>query len=139
MSSSKLVHQSARALRTSSRVPAAAVAPLLRLLSTTASTHDDKKYQSPGDEGQFARTDDTVRVKYPEEKDMPRSAPVQGRGGMHYRRTLPTFSLQGNVGIITGGARGLGLVMAQGMVVSGASVALVDLNSKSFCWVQLKS
>lgn len=31
---------------------------------------------------------------------------------------------------MTGGARGLGLVMAQGMVSSGANVALVDMNSK---------
>lgn len=61
---------------------------------------------------------------------MPRSKPVQGRGGMHFKRTLASFSLDGKVGIVTGGARGLGLVMSQAMVVSGADVALVDLNSK---------
>ena len=62
---------------------------------------------------------------------MPKSAPVQGRGGMHFRRTLASFSLEGRVGIVTGGARGLGLVMSQALVVSGADVAIVDLNSKS--------
>jgi NAD(P)-dependent dehydrogenase (short-subunit alcohol dehydrogenase family) len=43
--------------------------------------------------------------------------------------TLPTFSLDGHVGIVTGGARGLGLVMGQGMVFSGSNLALVDMNS----------
>ena len=61
---------------------------------------------------------------------MPKSAPVQGRGGMHFRRTLASFSLEGRVGIVTGGARGLGLVMSQALVVSGADVAIVDLNSR---------
>ena len=31
---------------------------------------------------------------------------------------------------MTGGARGLGLVMSQACVISGADVAIVDLNSK---------
>ena len=31
---------------------------------------------------------------------------------------------------MTGGARGLGLVMSQALVVSGSDVAIVDLNSK---------
>ena len=45
------------------------------------------------------------------------------------KRTLDTFSLEGRVGIVTGGARGLGLVMGQAMVDSGANLAIVDLNS----------
>lgn len=49
---------------------------------------------------------------------------------MHFKRTLATFSLEGRVGIVTGGARGLGLVMSQAMVISGADVAIVDLNSE---------
>ena len=80
-------------------------------------------------EGSFARTDNTVRVEYPEEHDLPRSQPVQGRGGMHFKRTLASFSLEGRVGVVTGGARGLGLVMSQALVESGADVAIVDLNS----------
>ena len=80
-------------------------------------------------EGSFARTDNTVRVEYPEEHDLPRSQPVQGRGGMHFKRTLASFSLEGKVGVVTGGARGLGLVMSQALVESGADVAIVDLNS----------
>lgn len=81
-------------------------------------------------EGRFARTDKDVRVEYPEEHELPSSVPVQGRGGLHFKRTLASFSLEGRVGVVTGGARGLGLVMSEALVVSGADVAIVDLNSK---------
>jgi len=81
-------------------------------------------------EGQFARTDETITVEYPEEQDLPRGVPLQGRGGPHFKRTLASFSLEGKTAIVTGGARGLGLVMAQALAESGAEVALVDLNSK---------
>jgi len=81
-------------------------------------------------EGSFARTDPSVEVKYPEEKDLPSSTPVQGRGSVHFKPTLASFSLEGRVGIVTGGARGLGLVMSQAMVISGADVAIVDLNKE---------
>lgn len=47
------------------------------------------------------------------------------------RRTLPSFSLEGKVAVITGGARGLGLVMGQALIHSGADLAIVDLNSQS--------
>lgn len=80
--------------------------------------------------GGFARTDESIALEYPEEEDLPPSAPVQGRGGQHMKRTLASFSLEGRVGIVTGGARGLGLVMGQGMVISGANLAIVDMNSK---------
>lgn len=80
--------------------------------------------------GSLARTDSTVQVEYPSEGELPPSAAVQGRGGRHHRRTLPSFSLDGRVGVVTGGARGLGLVMSQALVISGANVAIVDLNSK---------
>lgn len=80
-------------------------------------------------EGQFSRTDNTVEIKYPDEKDLPPSTPVQGRGGPHLLRTLPTFSMEGKTAVVTGGARGLGLVMAQALFQSGAHIALVDLNS----------
>lgn len=36
---------------------------------------------------------------------------VQGRGGFHMKRTLPSFSLEGKVTVVTGRVRGLGLVM----------------------------
>lgn len=81
------------------------------------------------EEGQHSRTDSSIVVKYPEEHQVPRSRPVRGRGGPHDKRTLATFSLEGRVALITGGARGLGLVMSQALVESGASVAIVDLNS----------
>ncbi|KAL8954119.1 MAG: hypothetical protein Q9222_000001 [Ikaeria aurantiellina] len=78
--------------------------------------------------GSFSRTDNTVSIEYPGEDSEPTSLPVQGRGGMHFKRTLASFSLEGKVGIVTGGARGLGLVMSQALVISGCDVAIVDLN-----------
>jgi len=79
-------------------------------------------------EGQYARTDNTVRVDYPEEDQLPRSTPLQGRGGVHTLRTLASFSMEGKTAVVTGGARGLGLVMAQALCTSGADVAIVDMN-----------
>jgi hypothetical protein len=60
---------------------------------------------------------------------MPAQPVAQGRGGMHFKRTLAQFSLEKKVSLVTGGARGLGLVMAQGLVASGSDLAIVDLNS----------
>lgn len=71
-----------------------------------------------------------MRVEYPEESELDATKPVQGRGGFHFKRTLASFSLDGKVGVVTGGARGLGLVMAQALVTSGADVALVDMNAE---------
>jgi len=100
--------------------------------------------------GAFARTDDSITVEYPPEHQLPASVPVEGtdRAGAHIFPTLATFSLQGKVGVVTGGARGLGLVMGrecsrpklfiawchanqfpEGLVISGADLAIVDLNS----------
>ncbi len=81
-------------------------------------------------EGSFSRTDNKVSIEYPQEHELPPSTPVQGRGGLHFKRTLASFTLEGNVAVVTGGARGLGLVMSQACVISGADVAIVDLNSK---------
>ena len=86
--------------------------------------------ESGDHEGQFARTRDDIVVEYPVEKDLPPSQPVQGRGGSHFKRTLAAFSMEGKTAIVTGGARGLGLVMAQALVSSGADVAIVDMNKE---------
>jgi NAD(P)-dependent dehydrogenase (short-subunit alcohol dehydrogenase family) len=69
-------------------------------------------------------------VHYPPDHELPSSTPVTGAGrtGSNVLPTLATFSLQDRVGVVTGGARGLGLVMGQGMVISGADLAIVDLN-----------
>ena len=107
------------------------------ITSTTKLYKEDKRSGAEGlagdtaHEGSFSRTDNTVSFAHPEEHEMPRSAPVQGRGGLHFKRTLASFSLEGRVGVVTGGARGLGLVMSQALVISGADVAIVDLNSKA--------
>lgn len=43
---------------------------------------------------------------------------------------LEKFELQGKVAIVTGGARGLGKAMAQGLAEAGANVAIPDLQKK---------
>jgi hypothetical protein len=115
-----------------------------RCISSTASrfqddSKNDPKLRSttaapPGasgpHEGAYARTDESVVIEYPKDDEMPRSRIVQGRGGMHFKRTLASFSLENKVSIVTGGARGLGLVMGQALVASGSDLAIVDLNSK---------
>lgn len=80
-------------------------------------------------EGQFARTDKEIVIPYPDDAYQPQQYTVQGRGGIHFKRTLAQFSLEEKVTVVTGGARGLGLVMAQALVASGSDVAIVDLNS----------
>lgn len=103
------------------------------LRSLHAKSQDLQKNDDPKNtpfEGSFARTDPSVEVKYPDEDEIPSSTPIQGRGGLHVKRTLASFSLEGKVGMVTGGARGLGLVMAQAMVISGADMAIIDLNKE---------
>lgn len=129
---SQLLRQTARVVR-ASRVPIAArnlpsIASYRSLHDSPPLQRDEKKDEEH--EGTFARTDPTVEVEYPAEGDLPSSAPVQGRGGLHFKRTLASFSLEGRVAVITGGARGLGLVMTQALVISGADVAIVDLNKE---------
>ncbi|KAK0669570.1 putative D-arabinitol 2-dehydrogenase [Cercophora samala] len=102
----------------------------VRFFSSSPRTRKDD--ETSGKEGQYARTDHTIQVSYPGPASTqlpPTDNLVKGigHGGVP---TLPTFSLQGKVGVVTGGARGLGLVMGQGMVISGASLAIVDLNKE---------
>lgn len=80
--------------------------------------------------GSYSRTDGDIEVEYPEEHELPSSAPVRGTGGQYVKPTLSSFTLDGKVGVVTGGARGLGLVIGQGMVFSGSDVALVDMNKE---------
>jgi hypothetical protein len=95
-----------------------------------AATDRAEKGASGDHEGEFARTDDSVQIPYPPDSQYPAQPVVQGRGGMHFKRTLAQFSLENKVSIVTGGARGLGLVMGQGLIASGSDLAIVDLNSK---------
>lgn len=99
--------------------------------TTTAKTASKAK---PGPKpAAAARTDPSITIPHPDPTAVsPSEPPVVPGGGAHGLPTLATFSLQGRVGVVTGGARGLGLVMGQGMVVSGADLAIVDLNSE-FC------
>ncbi|RCI15735.1 hypothetical protein L249_2915 [Ophiocordyceps polyrhachis-furcata BCC 54312] len=90
----------------------------------------NKEFAEGNKPGQYARTDGKVEVEYPGEGGLPPSKPVRGLPGQYVKPTLASFSLDGNVGLVTGAARGLGLVIAQGMVYSGANVALVDMNKE---------
>jgi len=125
--------QRSRALRLPLQTPAplSSIKHIRSISSSTKLRAEDKPSGANGEhEGTFARTSKTIKLEYPGEHDLPKSTPVQGRGGMHFKRTLASFSLEGRVGVVTGGARGLGLVMSQALVVSGADVALVDLNQE---------
>jgi D-arabinitol 2-dehydrogenase len=107
----QLLRQTARAVRAAPTPIAARTVQRIRFQRSFHSSSLLLQDQKDGEEheGSFARTDSSVQVEYPEEGDLPSSAPVQGRGGLHFKRTLASFSLEGRVGIVTGGARGLGL------------------------------
>lgn len=98
-----------------------------RVAEKALENHDDHH-------GSFSRTDNTVQIEHPDEASLPRSRPYSGHGGMHFKRTLQSFSLDEKVAVVTGGARGLGLVMSQACLLSGANVAIVDLNSECLPW-----
>ncbi|UKZ81076.1 hypothetical protein TrVFT333_008844 [Trichoderma virens FT-333] len=104
------------AFRPATRLPLAAA----RKLHSVPPRHDKP--------GSHSRTDSEVEFEYPAEHELPSSKPVSGAGGQYVKPTLPSFTLDGKVGVVTGGARGLGLVIGQGMVYSGADLALVDMN-----------
>lgn len=129
MLSRQLLRTSTRALRSAGAALPRQTALLHTQPPMATPPNKDKRGPAPPP-GSFARTDDSITVEYPEEGELPSSTPVTGRGGMHMKRTLASFSLEGKVGVVTGGARGLGLVMGQGMVISGANLALVDMNSE---------
>jgi D-arabinitol 2-dehydrogenase len=50
-------------------------------------------------EGTLARTHSAVKVEHPSESDLPSSEPIKGRGAVHHKRTLSSFSLEGKVGV----------------------------------------
>lgn len=107
-----------------------ASAPARRLPLATARKFHSVPPPRQDKPGSHSRTDAEVEFEYPPEHELPSSEPVLGTGGQYVKPTLANFSLDGNVGVVTGGARGLGLVIGQGMVFSGADLALVDMNSE---------
>ena len=110
-------------------------APLLRRAAPVASLraiHNNPPRQDDKP-GSYARISPDIEHQHPEEHELPSSEPVTGIDGQYVKPTLAGFSLDGNVGVVTGGARGLGLVIGQGMVFSGSDLALVDMNSKLMC------
>lgn len=141
-----IVRQATRAVRSTTFTAAPIANPTVRAFSKVTPKFDKLSQDDPkdddrhdkfttaatvdtGHEGSASRTDDSFRFQHPDdESELPSSKPVQGRG--RNLRTLASFSLEDKVGVVTGGARGLGLVMSQAMVVSGADVAIVDMNSE---------
>jgi D-arabinitol 2-dehydrogenase len=85
--------------------------------------------ESCNQEGESARTDSKVSFGYPDGEALSRD-PLRGHGSRHFKPTLASFSLEGKVAVLTGAARGLGLVMAQALMLSGADIAIVDLNGE---------
>jgi D-arabinitol 2-dehydrogenase len=85
--------------------------------SSTSNKNKSAEKTKPALGGSYARTNGAITVEFPESGEMPSSRLVSGtdRAGASVFPTLATFSLQGKVGVVTGGARGLGLVMGQGM------------------------
>ncbi|KAL2757813.1 hypothetical protein ACRALDRAFT_1061103 [Sodiomyces alcalophilus JCM 7366] len=128
----------ARALR-SKVPPSSAVRPVL---SAAQTHHANRDYGSPQCQirglrggvprldkpGSYSRTDPDVTVEYPEDHELPSSKPVRGHGGGFAKPTLASFSLEDTVTVVTGGARGLGLVMGQGIAYSGGDLAIADMN-----------
>ncbi|KAK6532822.1 hypothetical protein TWF281_006994 [Arthrobotrys megalospora] len=77
--------------------------------------------------GAATRIDPDITYRHPAQ--VPQDAPAQV-APTHHKRTLPIFSLEGKTCVVTGGARGLGYVMSQAFIESGANVAIVDLNGE---------
>lgn len=119
--------------------PLSTSAPPRKTRATTTTTKTSTaKTASKAKPAAAASTDSSIAIPHPDSSAVPPSGPpVVSNSSAHGLPTLATFSLQGRVGVVTGGARGLGLVMGQGMVVSGADLAIVDLNSEfiSMCSV----
>ncbi|KAF4124684.1 Short-chain dehydrogenase [Geosmithia morbida] len=119
--------------RATRRATVASPAFRYSLAGTTRGLHSTPPLHDSGSgngnkPGSHARTDGAIEVEHPEEHELPSSKPVRGTGGQYVKPTLSTFTLDRKVGLVTGGARGLGLVIAQGLVYSGSNVALVDMN-----------
>lgn len=103
-----------------------------RAFSTTTGLRrpeDHNKDIPPEKAGSYSRTSPDVTVEYPPDHALRPTRPVT-MAADGSKPTLTAFSLEGRVGVVTGGARGLGLVMGQGMVYSGMDLAIVDLNSE---------
>lgn len=122
--------------------PRKMVGPFVRPLSSTVphpNKHDYTKTESgtymtkephsgsPSGEGQYARTDESVRIPYPGDEHIPHTPVFPGHGGIHLKRSLAGFSLENKVSVVTGGAHGLGLAMSQAIIESGSDLAIVDI------------
>jgi hypothetical protein len=100
-----------------------------RLMSRFNSTKSHGNVLNRKYEG-IARIDENISMEYPDNGGMPRSPLAQGRGGMHFKRTLAQFSLEDTVTVVTGGASGIGLAICQATMASGSHIAIVDMNRK---------
>jgi hypothetical protein len=107
------------------RSPAARISPTFAGIHTTAPRlRAQDKHRTAGN---AATIDPEVRSSPATDHDIKAKTASTEEA---VKLTLPSFSLSGRTIVITGGARGLGLVMGQGIVASGADVAIVDLNGE---------
>lgn len=114
----------------SSSTPALApgIAPCSRILHPRPSAMASGDTQEGAGRGELASTDPAITATCPTDPAaLPPSSPPSAPVGQQ-KRTLQIFSLEGKTAIVTGGARGLGFVMAQALIESGAAVAIVDLD-----------
>ena len=107
--------------------------PFVRPFSSTVPHHKDHKNTEteptePHGEGEYARTDESVRFQYPGEEHLPPTPISPDHRGIHLKRSLAAFSLENKVSVVTGGASGLGLAMSHAITNSGSDLAIVDLS-----------
>lgn len=91
----------------------------------TSVCYSSTKSSSSTSGGSLVRPDVSHTYKHDRKEAVGQAVPDK-----HVKPTLASFSLEGKTAVVTGGARGLGLVMAQALMLSGADVAIVDLNGE---------
>ncbi|KAL3425563.1 D-arabinitol 2-dehydrogenase [Phlyctema vagabunda] len=99
------------------------------LLATRSSIVTTRKFQQQHNLRQESQIDRLPKGKPVDESNASNSL-VSRNGNFKFIPTLPSFSLAEKVAVITGGARGLGLAMSQALVMSGADLAIVDINKE---------
>ncbi|KAJ9115603.1 hypothetical protein QFC20_000928 [Naganishia adeliensis] len=98
----------------------------VRSFTTTPQLRNDgyNKHRVQVKEPSAATTDDSMKVPYVEPE-------VGKEPSLKPRRTLSTFSMEGKVCVVTGGARGIGHMISGAFLESGATqIAILDLRKE---------
>jgi len=100
----------------------------LRFNSSSGSGEGGDGSGSKPKPGEFGQTRSDISIGYRGHgRGQSIPSPEEGANKRHSLRTLGSFSMAGKVCVVTGGARGLGYVMTQAFVESGAHAAIIDL------------